>query len=248
MKIQYISDIHLEFYKDDFKFKLIPSAPILCLCGDIGYPSNLNYINFLKWCSENYKKIFLITGNHEYYDTTSVEETDRIIEELIKPFTNITFLNNKVEKYEELTFVGCVLWSEIPLRIKKHEIKFFNDFKKIKLDNNIFLTKETYNLLHQKDLQFLKDALKNNKNIICLTHHMPSYKMIHKQYEYCEYNFLFASFLDYLIKDNVKVWLCGHSHVHITININNVICTLNPFGYPDEHCRSSDCLNKTITI
>ena len=35
MKIQYISDIHLEFYEDILQIPIIPSAPVLCLLGDI---------------------------------------------------------------------------------------------------------------------------------------------------------------------------------------------------------------------
>ena len=47
MLIQYISDIHLEFYNLSKIIKLIPSAPILCLAGDIGNPLLENYEIFL---------------------------------------------------------------------------------------------------------------------------------------------------------------------------------------------------------
>ena len=37
MKIQIVSDIHLEFYEKKSKYNFIkPSAPILCILGDLG--------------------------------------------------------------------------------------------------------------------------------------------------------------------------------------------------------------------
>ena len=73
MRIQYISDLHLEMYKEnvspDLFTKLIrPEAPYLALCGDIGIPDFVNYENFLNWCSRRWTKVFLVAGNHEYYN------------------------------------------------------------------------------------------------------------------------------------------------------------------------------------
>ena len=42
---------------------------ILCLCEDIGYPHTKIYKWFITWCSEHFTKVFIITGNHEYYST-----------------------------------------------------------------------------------------------------------------------------------------------------------------------------------
>ena len=73
IKLHVLSDIHLEFYKTlpklEKKFQSIdPSATnILCLCGDIGYPHTKIYKWFITWCSEHFTKVFIITGNHEYY-------------------------------------------------------------------------------------------------------------------------------------------------------------------------------------
>ncbi len=67
MRIQYISDIHLEFFKVLPKQIVRPVADILCLAGDIGYPFSSLYRDFLKQVSRDFKKVFLIAGNHEYY-------------------------------------------------------------------------------------------------------------------------------------------------------------------------------------
>jgi predicted MPP superfamily phosphohydrolase len=72
VKIQYLSDIHLETHfnssKHLFQEILKPSAPYLALCGDIGYPGAQLYEPFLKYCSDNFEHVFYIAGNHEYYN------------------------------------------------------------------------------------------------------------------------------------------------------------------------------------
>jgi hypothetical protein len=46
MKLQYISDIHLEFFQVHPRFKVC--APNLVLAGDIGYPKSSIYKEFIK--------------------------------------------------------------------------------------------------------------------------------------------------------------------------------------------------------
>ena len=52
VKINYLSDLHLEFYDSlDFHkiFKFDNNGEILCLCGDIGYPEDKIYEDFLNY-------------------------------------------------------------------------------------------------------------------------------------------------------------------------------------------------------
>ena len=158
-----------------------------------------------------------------------------------KNYNNISFLNNTIEIYEHYTFIGTTLWSYIPEYIKNDELNAYNDFKKIKGMN-----RQKYNQLYKKNLEFLTNEIKNKNNIICLTHHLPSIELIHEKYKNYQ-NFMFANKLNYLIKDNIKLWMCGHSHTGNTKIINNVICTLNPFGYPNENIDKS-CLNKIVEL
>lgn len=56
IKLQYISDIHLE------KRLIIPTIPVagnyLALLGDIGSPYKDSYKEFLKYTSDNWKRSF----------------------------------------------------------------------------------------------------------------------------------------------------------------------------------------------
>ena len=73
MKIRYFSDLHLEFIKPNIIERILRKIPLgideICiLAGDIGNPYQTNYDIFMKFISKHFKKIFYITGNHEYYN------------------------------------------------------------------------------------------------------------------------------------------------------------------------------------
>ena len=86
MKVRYLSDLHLEFIKENKINKFIQNIPsgldeICILAGDIGNPYSKNYDFFMKFISKNFKKTFVIAGNHEYYNKTkTIEETNDFLE------------------------------------------------------------------------------------------------------------------------------------------------------------------------
>jgi predicted phosphodiesterase len=73
MKVQIISDIHLEHYDNGFRnFKSIikpeNGCDILFLAGDIGNINHDTYKPFLSYVSDNWKEIYYVLGNHEFYN------------------------------------------------------------------------------------------------------------------------------------------------------------------------------------
>jgi predicted phosphohydrolase len=119
MKLRYFSDLHLEFIKpnkiEQFITQIPPGMDEICiLAGDIGNPYQTNYDIFMQFISKNFKKTFVITGNHEYYNKTkTIQETNEFMEEYFQQFDNIRFLNNNYEMYENYCFIGTTLWSHI---------------------------------------------------------------------------------------------------------------------------------------
>ena len=77
----------------------------------------------------------------------------------------------------------------------------------------------------------------NTKNSKCIviTHHLPTFKVIHSKYkDSIELNSFFASNSDELISDPVIYWIYGHTHTASSHNINGVKVLCNPKGYPNE--------------
>ena len=82
MQIRYISDLHTEFYdllslSSKLLFRIKGNKEQVCVCaGDIGNlhttRAKKNYDITMDYLSKNFKKVFVIPGNHEYYGGPSV--------------------------------------------------------------------------------------------------------------------------------------------------------------------------------
>ena len=79
MRIQYMSDLHLEFSENSIFLKQneIPvTGEVLVLAGDIFYLKDkiAPRAKFWKWASENSRQVLIVPGNHEYYNYSDVME------------------------------------------------------------------------------------------------------------------------------------------------------------------------------
>ena len=227
IRIRYLSDIHLEFYKNlPLKLFLKNNGEDICiLAGDIGDPCSGLYKNFIAHISKTFKKTFVIPGNHEYYNNT-IKETNIYMEDFFDNFDNVSLLNNNYEIYKNYCFVGSTLWSMITNPGKK-----INDIYKIK-DFDI----QKYNELHFKSYHYLNSIIKEKENIVMITHHLPSKLLINEKYKGSEFNQWFANDLDHLIdKEKISAWFYGHTHDPSVQNIKGVDFLCNPIGYPGEN-------------
>lgn len=239
MKIQYFSDLHLEFYKSikTFKNQIQTNAPILLLNGDIGYPHYPSYEEFISHLSSRFDKIFVITGNHEYYDS-SIPMTDRAVQTICNRYQNVSFLQNSFEDYQGYRFAGTTLWSHIDNdRFITNDFHFIDDF-----------TIHKYNQLHDQSKLFISNMLSSSPlPIIMMTHHLPSHKLMDKYYKkYINYQQCFSSDCDPLIRFPIHSWIYGHTHRPYTGTLNGVNMYCNPIGYHGEN-KNID-FNKTLNI
>ena len=221
MKIRYLSDLHLEFIKpnkvQNFISKIIKpkkagvnrdDSDVLVLAGDIGNPYSQIYDLFMKEVNANFTKTFIIPGNHEYYNNKLMKDTRKYLDDYFKQYPNISFLDNGVEKYRGINFIGTTLWSHIT--DPAYEI---NDVYSIQ---NFDYKK--YNKLNQECVGFLKEAVDGCDSCVIITHHQPSANVIDPKYKTARmlpYNqWFYCNMDDFILSNNgkIKCWIYGHTH------------------------------------
>ncbi len=118
MKIQYASDLHLEFGANTSVLRehsMEPAGDILVLAGDIGYlgDDGLREHSFWDWTSENFKEVITIPGNHELYRGFDINELTEDWECRIR--SNVRYVYNKLIHLDETTdLIASTLWAKIP--------------------------------------------------------------------------------------------------------------------------------------
>lgn len=246
MKIQYLSDLHLEFYRPEiiphFLARIPQEGDVCVLAGDIGYPFQSSYELFLKGMHEKFEHVFLILGNHEFYQlrenkgksvTEVIEHVQKIISE--NGLSHIHFLHNSHYDLGEYRFIGSILWSEI-----QDPRYLSNDY-----DTVYAFGIDEMNAMHHESRAYVDDAIQEaeteGKRAVLITHYLPSFKLNHPKYaQQYKYHQCFSSHSDDLIRSPpVVAWIFGHTHTVIQEEIAGVPCVANPFGYPRENNQIS---------
>lgn len=236
MKIQYISDIHLEF-------GCIPSiwneitrcdSDVIVVAGDFCGHKEV-FKDLLSLYEDINKPIIFVPGNHEYYGT-SRKSLDSLFKEFTDIYPDIHILIEKPLYISGVYFFGTTGWwdgSGGPITDSCK--RGLNDFRYI------------YDLLNeenedgikwgQKAYQFLKSSLefygKDDAKRVVVTHHMPSKQCIAPEYYGSPINACFANDWSHLIEETQPdLWVSGHTHTSYDFNIGKTRLVCNPQGYP----------------
>jgi len=236
MKIQYASDLHLEF-SDNYGYlkrnPLKPVGDILVLAGDIGYLNDDNYRNhpFWDWVSDNFSQVIVAVGNHELYKYYDLVQIPQGLVYSIK--NNVKCYYNAVIKIDNVDFIVSTLWAKIRLEDAYLTEQGVSDFHRIMYENEL-LTWEKFNREHDKCFSFIKAEVSNSKakHIIVVTHHVPSYQLSSPDFKNSRINGAFTVELcDYIETSPVDYWIYGHSHRNTDRIIGNTQCITNQLGY-----------------
>jgi Icc-related predicted phosphoesterase len=255
MKINLVSDLHL----DVSGYQELPGGEVLILAGDIcearsirkdhhstkllsdqpitQYPSS----EFFKYECAKYEKVFMVMGNHEHYHGR-FDKTYNELKSMLPD--NVTLLEDEVEEYNGVMFMGATLWTDLNKRdpiTAWHLKSAMNDFKVVQ---NFYPAKSLYHKLtpehtaevHFKTKQYFKMMLEEHRDkpFVVITHHAPSFESVDDKYKHdSTMNGGYASDLSEFVLDheNIKFWVHGHMHDPVSYKIGNTHVLSNPRGY-----------------
>ncbi len=237
MRIQYASDLHLEFAENSTYLKYNPltvTGDILVLAGDIGYVGDDNYSKhpFWNWVSDNYEQVVVIPGNHEFYKMFDIDKlyngwTFKIRDNVKCYYNTVVPLGNEIE------LIATTLWAYIRQEDAFRTESAISDFRRIRY-GSLPLDFNRFNEEHYRCFRFLEQSIKQSisKHIIVATHHVPSFELISPDFKGSPLNGAFAVELGRFIEDSpVEYWIYGHSHRNINKVIGNTMCICNQLGY-----------------
>lgn len=282
-RIQYASDFHLEFYdKQAFPHLLRPCARLLALAGDIGRPDHRLYPAFFEWAHDKWDHIFVVAGNHEFYNKKpyekwryappqTMEQRLDMCREICSKWPNVHFMEKDQVYLPEYNtaILGTTLWTKIEQEDMPTALHTMNDYNLIaRVDDQGGARRFgpfDCTHLHKESVQWLDARIheweEQQKHVVVLTHHMPTYSLIADQYKGHPANFCFTTNLDHMLRSPIRAWICGHSHQQKTLEIQrddpptsegSTIVAINAygynsreqFGYGAERVVSFDCSQK----
>lgn len=230
LRIQYISDVHLE-HRGEVPFDQIGvEAPVLVLAGDLGHLSSRSYRVLLEWANENFETTLLVLGNHEYYGQ-KMTETEARIKALVVDLPRVHWLHRSTYDHPSgVRFVGATLWSQVTVGC------FFAlmDQKHILWDADTPFTREHYLALHREDVAFFEQAIATaDRPLVCISHHAPLLEM-NGSFGDNPYRSGFCTDLSRLVRAPVRAWINGHTHQSLRVDVDGIPCVSNCLGYPRE--------------
>jgi predicted phosphohydrolase len=241
MKLQYCSDLHLEFRENwDYlkEHPLQPNGDILMLAGDI-VPFDLQekYNDFFDYISDSFDLVYWLPGNHEYYHSDAVMRSG-IFQEKIR--NNVHLVNNVSFQHGNVKLIFSTLWSRISPANESYVKGSVNDFRLIKF-NGCPLSAADFNRLHDDSLTFIKEEIGKEfaGKTVVISHHVPTLLHYPEKYKGDRLNEVFAvELFDVIDGSAVDYWIYGHHHNNIPdFSIGRTRLLTNQVGYVryDEH-------------
>jgi predicted phosphodiesterase len=231
MKIQIVSDLHCEFYRDGGAALLDSLDPagtdVLVVAGDMA--SGTQVQQALERLSSRFRHTVYLPGNHEFYRQDALE-----MEAWLRALTipGVSILNPGLVTIDGVRFAGAPLWfgplSDEQRRLGIH--RMLNDFNHIRRFEPWVYEK------HAEHRQFLSEHLDAE---VIVTHHLPAIECIDPMFAGLPLNHFFHAQADDLVaRCGARLWIHGHTHSPVDVRVGKVRIVANPKGYPrEQHTR-----------
>lgn len=239
MRLRILSDLHLEDFDEP---RALPQsdADIVILAGDIHAG-----VQGLSWAAEHFAgtPILYVPGNHEFYGTAMPALRRQLENEAAR--LGIHLLDNRTLTLNGIRFHGTTLWTDFalyagqpnydPSLTEARALDLMPDFQIIEQPDGEVFTPAESRRLHAKALAWLERELSRpfSGPRVVISHHAPLSSCIPSRYRGDVLSPAFASHLPQLM-GRMDLWIHGHVHEPVDLNVSGTRVIANPAGYPGE--------------
>jgi Icc-related predicted phosphoesterase len=229
MRLQLLSDLHFEFHRDggrSFVDSLDPGGiDVLVLAGDIAVAEGIPPAFGLLCERFRDAAVVYVHGNHEFYGSDRGFVL-KLTEEARSANPNLVWLDCSGAEIRGFNFLGAPLWfprAKVDERLK-HAM---TDFSAIE-DLESWVYEE-----NARAVAIFEEQLRPGD--IVVTHHLPSQRCVAPRFVGHPLNpFFVCDLTDLIIERRPRLWLHGHSHGSMRVQIGETTVLCNPFGYAVE--------------
>ena len=247
MKIQIVSDLHLESYKGEHKTLwtgVLPAvdAEILVIAGDID--SGIGAVErFQAWPIP----VVYIAGNHEFYAMRDLDMTARALRAACRG-TRVHFLENEALVIDRpgglppVRFLGATMWTDYLLFGGPEQAacmmacaNTLPDHARIRRHDKTFLPRDARDR-HLASKAWLQKqfASRFDGQTVVVTHHGCHWNSVGPRWRTDLVSAGFSSDLTGLL-GNADLWIHGHCHESFDYHVGRCRVVVNPRGYPMRH-------------
>lgn len=254
IKIDYCSDLHLEFdsdaYQGDVDWKNVFDNLFANSCGDYlviagdlfacnprlnGVESIVDdaLVSLHQAISERYKRAFFVLGNHDYWYHNFNEALGWWSQKLHDPITVLDINDNPIVKLDDNTIlIGSTGWTELDNDQQSNVEYWMNDYRYIRGSGDNRVRAKDTSSVATATRELIENVASENpdKTIIVATHHAPSFKCKNLA-KVCPEAY-FNKWDDLIERhSNIRYWIHGHVHQHFQCRIGNCDVCSNARGY-----------------
>jgi len=251
MKIDYISDLHLDFYVrhngNEIKYKrntldflesLLPDklGEVIVIAGDISHYNRQSYWT-LEYFSQKYEQVFFVFGNHDYYLISNKQRKEYRLNSknrefelmgMISHLLNVTLLwDFNLFDYGGVRFSGSTSW--YPLT----ELKDYNFFKSTSNDSR---------LIHDLNISSINyrelEAYDKLEDVDVIVTHVPPI-IIDSHHKHGGT----SCYLNELKELKANHYIFGHCHEQNVYEKDGARFYINALGYPNEWMQNMNPLH-----
>jgi predicted phosphohydrolase len=221
-------------------------ADVVVLAGDIA-PGSAGVDWARSWLGD--RPALYVAGNHEFYGQSFAELTDEL--HARAGGSGVQVLENDASVIEGVRFLGCSLWSDFEFAgpdLRKSSMaiceRIVNDYRHIRLSSSgrPLRAKDTLRR-HLESRAWLAERLSEPHDgpTVVITHHAPIVRERPENPLLAALGGAFASDLSELMgADAVDLWIFGHIHRTVDVQVNGTRVISNQRGYPGEPVSGFD--------